>query len=274
MAGILTLDESRMRQDVARLDFYAVLLTERCPDCCCKCGRRSDDFPFATLRCLRPGAVLDWTEGNAWPDKGFLLVFHPDLLHGTTLESHIADYTFFDYKREEALHLSCREAATVRMCADRLKAELEHAIDRHSATLLTRHIELLLDYCSRFYERQSITRDDCHEDFLRRLEAGLREDVDSGRMRQALMPTLQAYAQRLGLSAAYLADLLHYKRGQTFDEYVQSFRFQLACQLLIQTDASPSEVAHKLGFAHVQTFSKFFKRLTGIAPASYRLLGS
>lgn len=109
-------------------------------------------------------------KNNTLPDKGWLLAFHPDLLLCTTLKNHIDNYTFFFYRKEEALHLSQREMAKVTCCLENIEDELHHSIDTHSNTILSRHIELLLDYCSRYYERQFITRENKNRMILGKME--------------------------------------------------------------------------------------------------------
>lgn len=271
---VLDLKKSRMGSDVARVDLYCVVLTERCPSCCCTCGRRDDDFSFATLRCLRPGDVLDWSDGQAWPDKGFLLMFHPDLLGMTALGRHMADYSFFNYRRDEALHLSCREAKTVGLCVESIKTELAHAVDKHSATILARHIELLLDYCTRFYERQFITREDCIRDLVGRLDTWLSGGIASGQLCFSRQPVLAECAASLGLSPAYLADLLRFATGQSLAEHFQSMVVERARSLLLQPDMDAKAVARRLGFPSAQSFSMLFRRITGLAPNAYRMLAN
>ena len=109
------------------------------------------------------------SEAGVLPDKGWLLAFHPDLIYRTSLKNHIKNYTFFSYNKEEALHLSQRETATVTCCLENIEEELHHSIDTHTATILSRHIELMLDYCTRFYERQFITRENRNKTVLEEL---------------------------------------------------------------------------------------------------------
>ena len=138
-----------------KIEFYAILLIEECPDSCCCCGRKYYDYSNATMVFLTPGEIFRMSENNTLPNKGYLLAFHPDLLFRTSLNNHIKNYTFFSYKKEEALHLSQRETSQNNMLPWKIiEDELHHPIDTHSSTILSRHIELLLDYCTRYYERQ------------------------------------------------------------------------------------------------------------------------
>lgn len=272
--GVLDLQKSRMDNDVALTELYCVVLTKRGPKCHCRCGLRDDDFSYAMLRCLRPGDVLDSCEESGWPDNGVLLLFHPDLLCHTALGQHFADYTFFAYRREEALHLSCRETAVVEQCLDGIKAELQRPVDQHSATILSRHIELLLDYGRRFYERQFITREACVRQTMQRLDAMLLQTIDSGSVARGQLPTIDDCAAQIGLSPAYLADMLRFKTGHSFSDYLLRVRIEAAKRMLLCPDADAAAVARQLGFADAARFAALFKRLTGLEPSRFRLLSS
>lgn len=155
--SIINLENPSVYQDAVKFEFYAILLIEDCEGDCDCCGRKYYDYSNATMVFLTPGEIFRMNKNNTLPDKGWLLAFHPDLLLCTTLKNHIDNYTFFFYRKEEALHLSQRETAKVTCCLENIDDELHHSIDTHSNTILSRHIELLLDYCSRYYERQFIT---------------------------------------------------------------------------------------------------------------------
>ena len=132
--------------ETVKFEFYAILLIEDCPDECSCCGRKYYDYSNATMVFLKPGEVFRMSKEKTLPSKGFLLVFHPDLLFQTTLKNHINNYTFFHYHKEEALHLSQRETEKVTCCLWNIEEELHHSIDTHSRTILSRHIEVLLDF--------------------------------------------------------------------------------------------------------------------------------
>ena len=167
--SLINLESPNLEQEAVKFEFYAILLIEDCPDGCYCCGRKYYDYSNATMVFLTPGEIFRMSENNTLPDKGYLLAFHPDLLFRTSLDNHIKNYTFFAYNKEEALHLSQRETAKVTCCLENIEDELHHAIDTHSGTILSRHIELLLDYCTRYYERQFITRENKNKAILEKL---------------------------------------------------------------------------------------------------------
>lgn len=268
-ASIINLEHPGLEQDAVKFEFYAVLLIEECIDGCDCCGRKYYDYSNATMVFLKPGEIFRMSEAGVLPDKGWLLAFHPDLLCRTSLKKHIKNYTFFSYHKEEALHLSKRETATVTCCLENIEEELHHAIDTHTATILSRHIELMLDYCTRFYERQFITRENKNKTVLEELETLLDDYIDSGRLRNAV-PTPEYCAAQLNLSVPYFNDLLKFETGKTLDEYFQTKRLEVAKKMLLKTDNAPAIIAQQLGYPNVQYFSLLFKKIIGIAPNEYR----
>ena len=269
--SIINLENPDLGQDAVKFEFYAILLIEKCDDGCCCCGRKYYDYSNATMVFLNPGEIFKMSEAGVLPDKGWLLAFHPDLLYRTSLRNHIQNYTFFSYRKEEALHLSQRETATITCCLENIEEELQHAIDAHTATILSRHIELMLDYCTRFYERQFITREDKNKNVLKKLDTLLDAYIASGRLRSAILPSPEYCATELGLSASYFNDLLKFETGKTLDEYFQLKRLDVAKKMLLNAGSTPTYVARQLGYPNVQYFSRLFKAITGTAPNEYRL---
>src|SRR6185437_3857519 len=147
------------------------------------------------------------SNGETYQPKGYALVFHPDLIHGTLLGRHIQDYTFFSYQSNEALHLSERERKIVLDSFSKIQYELEHSIDKHSKRLIVSNIELFLDYCIRFYDRQFITRDNVHKGILERLENLLNEYFLSNKPKENGLPSVAYCARELNLSPNYFGDL-------------------------------------------------------------------
>lgn len=269
-ASLINLESPNFEQDFVKFEFYAILLIEDSTDNCNCCGRRYYDFSNATMVFLTPGEVFRMNAENTLPDKGLLLAFHPDLLFHTALNNHIDNYTFFFYRKEEALHLSQREKAIVIRCFEAIGRELHHDIDSHSSTLISRLIELLLDYCSRFYERQFITREEKNKTLLKELNSLINDYIASGRMRQGTFPTPEYCSEPLNLSPAYFKDLLKFETGKTLEEHVQRKRLEAARRLLLEADNTPASVARQLGFPNVHKFSHIFKKITGTSPNAYR----
>lgn len=268
-ACLIRLERAGQEENTLMFEFYAVLLIEECPDNCCCCGRKYDDYAYATMVFLAPGEAFRMTENKTLPDKGWLLAFHPDLLPRAPLANRTDNYTFFSYRKEEALHLSLREAATVVRCLRHIEDELHHPIDTHTNVLLSDHIGLLLDYCTRFYERQFITRENKNKALLDKLGQLWEEYVASGRLAGGRLPASGHCADRLGLSSAYFRDLLKFETGHTPDQFFQSKQWETARRMLRTGEGTPASVARLLGFPNVQYFSALFKKLTGTSPHDY-----
>lgn len=268
--SLINLEKPELEEDAVKFEFYAILLIEDCPDGCCCCGRKYYDYSVATMVFLTPGEIFRMSKEDTLPPKGWLLAFHPDLLFRTSLKNHIKNYTFFSYHKEEALHLSRRETSTVTCLLEHIEEELHHPIDAHTGTILSRHIELLLDYCTRFYERQFITRENKNKLLLARLDRMFDEYLDSGRLSAGGLPVLAQCAAALNLSAAYFSDLLKFETGKSLEEYFEFRRLDTARRLLSEGMHTPAAVARLLGYPNVQCFSLIFKRVVGVPPGEFR----
>ena len=268
--SLINLEKPELEEDAVKFEFYAILLIEDCPDGCCCCGRKYYDYSVATMVFLTPGEIFRMSKEDTLPPKGWLLAFHPDLLFRTSLKNHIKNYTFFSYHKEEALHLSRRETSTVTCLLEHIEEELHHPIDAHTGTILSRHIELLLDYCTRFYERQFITRENKNKLLLARLDRMFDEYLDSGRLSAGGLPVLAQCAAALNLSAAYFSDLLKFETGKSLEEYFEFRRLDTARRLLSEGMHTPAEVARLLGYPNVHCFSLIFKRVVGVPPGEFR----
>ena len=254
------------------MGIYAILLKDvKCGDLIY--GRHQYDYQEGTLVFIAPGQVIG-VLGNGEPvqPKGWALVFHPDLIHGTSLGRSINEYTFFSYESYEALHLSEQERKIVIDCLQKIDYELRHAIDKHSKTLIVTNIELLLNYCVRFYDRQFITRSKVNKDLLVRFENLLNEYLHSGQPQQSGLPTVKYCADQLHLSPNYFGDLIRKETGKTAQEHIQVKLMNLAKEKIFDTGKSVSEIAFELGFKHPQHFSRMFKNETGVTPTEYRIL--
>lgn len=250
--------------------FYAIFLKE------IKCGellygRNRYDYQEGTLVCLAPGQVIGVEDnGETYQPKGWALVFHPDLIRGTALGQHMKEYTFFSYEVNEALHLSERERQLVIDCMQKIRHELEHAIDRHSRRLVAIQIEVLLDYCLRFYERQFITRTTANHDVLTRFERLLDDYFNDDRAQREGVPTVKYCAGKLCLSPNYFGDLVKKETGKTAQEYIQLKLIDVAKDRILDPAKSIGQVAYELGFQYPQHFTRLFKRITGRTPVEYR----
>jgi len=258
----------------ARFNFglYAVYLKELvCGEL--KYGRNLYDYQEGTLVFIAPGQVLGVQPNvKTFAAKGWALLFHPELIRGTPLGKHIQDYSFFSYDVNEALHLSEKERQIVLDCFAKIEYELQHAIDKHSKTLIASNIELFLNYCSRFYDRQFITRDNPHKGILEKFESLLQNYFASDKPQTDGLPAVAWCASELNLSANYFGDLIKKETGKTAQEYIQAKVIDIAKERIFDATKSVSEIAYELGFKYPQHFTRLFKQRVGYTPQQYRTL--
>lgn len=250
--------------------FYTVFLKEvKCGDMIY--GREYYDYQEGTIVCLAPGQVIGFEDnGEVFQPKGWALLFHPDLIRGTSLGRNMKNYTFFSYEVNEALHLSEQERQVVVDCLRRIRHELQHGVDRHSKTIIAMNIELLLDYCLRFYDRQFTTRAETNKDVLVRFERLLDEYLQSDLLRQEGLPTVRYFAEKICLSPNYFGDLIKKETGKTAQENIQDRIISLAKEWIVGTNKTVSQIAYDLGFQYSQHFSRIFKKTVGCTPNEYR----
>ncbi|WP_436414000.1 helix-turn-helix domain-containing protein [Petrimonas sp.] len=255
-----------------RYGFYAVFLKDvKCGDL--KYGKNTYDYQEGTLVFMAPGQIVGISsDGKPRQMQGWALLFHPDLLPGTSLGRNMKDYSFFSYETNEALHLSEQERQTIIDCLRKIQIELDHAIDKHSKMLIVSNIELLLNYCVRFYDRQFITRSDPNKGILSRFEGLLNTYFQSEKPQIAGLPSVRYCADKLNLSANYFGDLIKKETGQSAQDYIQQKLMEVAKEKMHDANKTVSEVAYELGFKYPQHFTRLFKQKTGHSPMYYRNL--
>ena len=239
-----------------RSGYYCLILTDSLAEVCTKYGRLHYDYCDGTFIGYRPDTVC-------------MEIFHPDLFKGRILEKTIEEYTFLSYALKEALHVSLKEKQILSSCVDDIRRELHHGTDSYKCTILTRHITRLLDYTTRFYERQFIVRELDNELLIRQYEKLVKKYIGEGKLAQE--PLTSTYcAGQLHLSEAYFNDLLELQLGHTHNCHIQLRRIDTAKEKLRSSGESLSQIVHELGFPSVQYFSFIFKKITGITPKEYR----
>jgi AraC-like DNA-binding protein len=252
-------------------DFYSVMFKNYCANKI-RYGRQSYDFQEGSLICIAPKQVLTMdSEIEKREDMmGWGLFFHPDLVRGTSLGAKMKDYTFFSYEMSEALHLSEKEKQTLYDYVLKIQSELEENIDTHSQNLIVSNIEVLLNYCLRYYGRQFITRKNTNRDIVGQIGKVIREYFDSDNLKEKGLPTVSYLAEKMNLSPNYLSDLLKKETGMNAQDRIHYYLIEEAKNLLLSSDKSISELAFMLGFEYPQYFSRLFKAKTGMTPVEFR----
>lgn len=252
-------------------DFYAVMFKNQCSNKV-RYGRESYDFQDGSLVCFAPKQVITLDSEIEMKEDmmGWALYFHPDILRGTSLGQKMDDYTFFSYEVNEALHLSEKEKQVLFDCISKIDAELQENIDNHSQTLIVSNIELLLNYCNRYYGRQFITRKNVNSTVVSQVEKLLKSYFGSEQLKEKGLPTVKYLSDKVHLSSSYLSDLLKKETGMNAQDHIHYYLIEEAKNTLINTDNSVGEIAYSLGFEYPQYFSKLFKQKTGLTPIEYR----
>lgn len=255
------------------LDFYSIAL-KRNFNGKMKYGQQEYDFDEGVLFFISPGQVFSITqrgEGISSP-KGWILMVHPDFLWNTPLAKAIQQYEYFDYAVNEALFLSDKEETTIAGILQHIVQEYRSNIDRFSQAVIIAHIELLLTYAERFYQRQFLTRTITNHKILERLEAILSNWFNSDALATKGMPTVQHISEALNISPNYLSGLLKTLTGQSTQQHIHDKLIEKAKEKLSTTELSVSEIAYELGFEYPQSFSKLFKNKTNLSPLEFRHL--
>ena len=205
-------------------------------------------------------------------EEGWGLIFHPDLLNNSALGDKINSYSFFHYDVNEALHISEDEKLILSDCVEKIKKEYAQNIDKHTQVLIQNTIELLLNYCDRFYDRQFITRAKVNKDIVQQFEKALKDYFKNESLSELGLPEVKYFASALNLSTNYLSDLLKRYTGKSTQEHIHLQMTEKAKNLLWSSDKPISEIAYQLGFEHPSHFTKIFKMKTGKSPREYRNL--
>jgi AraC-like DNA-binding protein len=236
-----------------------------------KYGRKIVDFQDGSLICMAPNQVieLDSDVERLENGLGWGVFFHPDLFRATSLNDHMKSYTFFSYETTEALHLSEKEKQTLYDCVLKIQGELQENIDVHSQAIIVSSLELLLNYCSRFYGRQFITRKNSNNDVVTKIEKMLSDYFKGG---EKGLPTVKYLADQVSLSPGYLSDLLKKETGKNAQDHIHFYLIEEAKNILLNTNKSVGEIAYSLGFEYPQYFNKLFKKKTGKTPVEFRSL--
>lgn len=275
---VAVLDFSKVSENVNQnskisTDFYSIMFKNYCKNNI-KYGRKAIDFQDGNLICIAPNQTIEIDNEIEHKENmlGWGLFFHPDLIRATSLNEKLKNYSFFNYDVSEALHLSDKEKNILLECVQKIQSELEENIDVHSQYIIVSTIELLLNYCSRFYGRQMITRSQTNKSIIAQIENILNCYFAESKAKEQGLPTVKFLADNVHLSPSYLSDLLKKETGKNAQEHIHFYLIEEAKNYLINTEKNVNEIAFSLGFEYPQYFNKLFKQKTGNTPMEYRNL--
>lgn len=271
LVSVIDLKKATRRIGRVRMKYgvYALFLKNGV-NCTLKYGREYYDYQEGTIVSFSPGQIIDVDSTNEpmAPDVVGLM-FHPDLICGMPLAAKIGSFGFFNYSQKEALHLSESERKMFLDCLDKINEELRHPVDSHSADLISANIQLLLEYMSRFYDRQFITRHKVNSSVVAAFERELAKLYSEGTTLNEV-PKVSYFADKANLTAGYFSDLIKRETGSTPQDIIKLHLINEAKRRLASTDTDVSIIAYDLGFRYPQHFSRLFKRLTGKSPVTFR----
>ena len=248
--------------------FYSVNFKKHCDFIY---GRQAFDHKEGTLLCTAPEQIITFNKKKeADSPVGWGLYFHPELIRNTALGKKIHEYSFFLYSENEALHLSEQEKHTLLSILKQVEKEYNTNIDHYSHDLIISNIELLLNYCRRFYGRQFITRTNQNKEVIVRFEEFITEYFNSDELKNNGIPTVKNCADAMNLSPNYFSDMLKSETGKNTQEHIHYYLLEKAKNKLVNSNLSINEIAYELGFEYPQNFSKLFKKKIGTSPTLYR----
>ena len=270
LVGVIHVDNTEhIKECMMHYGFYAIYLKEN-KGCKLSYGRTEYDFDEMTVTSFAPGQVVTVEPNPEVPFAKYTgLAFHPDLLNRTSLGKQMSRYEFFDYTSNEALHLSAQEVEIFKGVLNMIEQELHHAIDKHTRELVVSHIELLLNYCLRFYDRQFITREEINHSVVKKFLSLLDEYIVAKAEREGL-PTVAYFADKCCLSTGYFGTLVKTETGRTAKDLINDRIMGKAKELLASDTLSVTQISQRLGFEYPQHFVRFFKALTGMTPTQWR----
>ena len=270
LVSVVRYDRERtLHEATYHYGLYALFLKEN-KGCKLSYGRTEYDFDEMTVTSFAPGQVV-----HVEPNPGFTtprwtaLVFHPDLLNRTQLGRNISRYEFFDYTSNEALHLSAGEIEIFREVLSMIQQELQHNIDKHTRELIVSNIELLLNYCLRFYDRQFVTREEINHTVVKKFTSLLDEYIEKKAAAEGL-PSVGYFSEKCCYSAGYFGELVKTETGRNAKDFINDRLLRAAKQLLADDSLSIASVSERLGFEYPQHFVRFFKARTGMTPSQFR----
>ena len=273
---VTVLDQSKSKPVPAKRylsEIYIIFLKDiKCEDF--HYGRNKYDYQEESLLFIAPGQVFGFevADERMIQPRGWALAFHPDFIRGTSVGAKMKDCGFFSYDVTEALHISERERQIVLECFTKISEELQRTIDKHTRHLIISNIELFLNYCVRFYDRQFVTREHVNKDILTRFENLLKEYFDSELPKTMGLPTVAYCAAQLNLSANYFGDLVRKETGTSAIEYIHAEVIDFAKDRIFDRSKSISEIAYEMGYKYPQHFTRLFKQRVGMSPQEFRML--
>ena len=272
LISVVNMDEIKIFADSEKMafDFYFISL-KHAVGANYYYGQENYSFKEGVLSFMAPNQIfgLDISNSTTIP-TGYMLLVHEDFLWNTTVARSIKKYDYFNYAVNEALILTEKEEKLITQIIENIRQEYHSNMDSFTKNILISHIETLLSYSERFYNRQFIVREKSNHKVLEQLEILLIEYFNNNDLISTGLPTVQYVADSLNLSPSYLGSLLRMLTGLNTQQHIHEKLIVKAKEQLSTTQLTVTEIAYKLGFEHPQSFSKLFKTKTQTSPSEFR----
>ncbi len=203
--------------------------------------------------------------------SGWALLWSPELIHNTDLETRMRDFHFFSYFYTESLRMEPQEWTFITQLLSQLRQELEMNDDSPALRqVLLGYLRLLMEYCNRIYLRQLSEETKDTTDLLKRFHALLEQYYFNGKQYQMGLPTVSYCASEMAYSSHYFGDLFRKATGSTAIHYIHTYVINIGKSLLMQ-GRNISETSRMLGFEFPHHFTRLFKKIVGITPSEFLL---
>ncbi|AZA76460.1 AraC family transcriptional regulator [Chryseobacterium sp. G0186] len=263
----ITIDTDEIEKKIS-YNFFSIALKKNCDGF--GYGQQHYDFNEGVMSFIAPEQIISPDKKVDIQPEGMLLIVHPDFFRHYPLAKIIRSYGFFFYEVNEGLYLSESENEMVIEIMKNISKEISNSIDAFTQDLIVSHIELLLKYCDRFYNRQFLTRKMVTSDILAKVEDLLDQCFTEKDLKLHGVPTVNFLASKMNMSPNYLTDMLRTLTGKTTQQHIQNKIIEKAKILLSTTNLTVSEIAYSLGFDYPQSFQRLFKNLAKTSPLEFR----
>ena len=268
--SVIHYDEvGEIRHTLNRFNCYGIFLQQEFPESLTY-GIGTYHEGDGSLLALSPGQIGGkQDDGTRRQYHGWVLLFDNEFIQGTAIEQKLDGYQFFSYNSNEALILTPNEKDIIYRLMAKLRQELETQSQSFGHDDIVRnYIQLILDYCNRFYFRQFKEMAAEGSDILSRFQQVLTDYYAHGLQKTNGLPSVKYCAGELCLSPGYFGDIIRDALGESPKDYIRNFVILRAKNLILSGKAIV-QVAEELGFEYPQHFTRMFKNTTGMTPREF-----
>ena len=270
LVSIIHYDElTPFRHSLNNYGVYALFIQRQFPRIL-SYGMKTLQVSDASIIAVAPGQIGGLEDnGERISLCGWVLLWSPELLHGSDLEHHMDRFQYFSYFFTDSLRMEPSEWLCITQLLAQMRQELiEHKDSPALRSILLGYLRLILEYCNRIYQRQLSQEDKGSSDLLKRFHALLQLYFRENRQLRYGLPSVAYCASELAYSPRYFGDIIHKATGGTAIGYIHKYVINQAKSLLMNGH-NISETSHLLGFEFPNHFTRLFKKITGLTPSEF-----